>query len=115
MPMEHNLDGLRMNATSTSANGVVNAETVFEFHQEGDAVWASYAGGFIQYGFLVGTIEGNALRFKYCQRQNDGVLDGGSSVGEVQRNDGRTRIIERFDWASREGGGENIFEEIDDA
>lgn len=110
--MKINLDGLRMNVVSTSPNGVVNAETVFEFHQEADAVWATYAGGRIQHGFLVGTLEGDSLRFKYCQRQHDGVLDGGSSIGNVQIRNGRTRIIERFDWASREGGGENIFEQI---
>ena len=35
-----NLNGLRMNAIDTDANGVVNAETIFHFHQLGETVWA---------------------------------------------------------------------------
>ncbi len=111
--MKINLDGVKMNVVSTSPNGVVDAETVFHFHQEGDAVWAEYEGGQIQRGFLVGILEGSTLKFRYCQGQTDGDLDGGASVGEVGLNNGRVRIVERFDWASREGGGINIFEELD--
>ncbi len=110
--MTANVDGLKMNVVTTSPNGVVGADTIFEFHQRGDAVWAEYSGGMIQRGFLVGTLDGVTLNFRYCQRQTDGVLDGGSSVGEVQEVHGRTRIVERFQWASRDGGGENVFEEI---
>ena len=120
--MAINLDGLRMRVVSTAAVGVVNAETVFHFHQKdgsppdasGAEVWAEYAGGKIQRGTLVGTREGDTLTFRYCQLQTDGVLDGGKSVCQVRRLNGRTQIIERFQWESREGFGENIFEEFDE-
>jgi hypothetical protein len=40
-----NLDGIRMHAIETAPNGVINADTNFDFHQVDSSVWAEYAGG----------------------------------------------------------------------
>ena len=40
-----NLDGLRMNAVDTDDSGVSNADTLFEFHQEGANVIQELPGG----------------------------------------------------------------------
>jgi hypothetical protein len=111
--MRINLDGLRMNVISTAENGVVNSDTIFEFHQVGDDVWASYSGGKVVRGFLVGRALKDKLEFQYCQTQTDGALDGGRSTCELRTTDtGIVQLIEHFDWGSRPGGGTNIFEEI---
>lgn len=110
--MPISLDGLRMHVIRTAELGVVNADTIFEFHQQASEVWADYAGGGVRRGSLIGTLEGATLTFRYCQLQSDGKLDGGSSVCEVSEQQGRIRIVERFQWESRPGGGENVFEEI---
>ena len=107
------LDNIRMNVTETDANGLVNADTIFEFTQDGSMVTAKYAGGGIQTGFLVGVLNGNSLTFRYAQLQTDGKLDGGQSVCEVSKTeDGRIRLVEHFQWESRPGTGINVFEEI---
>jgi hypothetical protein len=103
-----------MRAVTTAEKGVVSAETVVEFAQEGSVVWARYAGGEIRLGYLVGVISDDSLRFRFIQLDNSGRLDGGHSDCEIVRPDGgRMRLIEHFNWDSREGSGTNVFEEIE--
>lgn len=110
-----NLDGVNMTVVKTAENGVVNRETIFSFQQSGDLVSAHYAGGGVASGYLVGRIDGDRLEFRYCQADLSGGLDGGRSDCTLERlEDGRLRLIERFEWASRPGGGENIFEQVSD-
>lgn len=107
------LDGVRMHVVATAEAGVVNADTYFTFTQRGSVVSAQYAGGRIELGFLVGVISGGSLQFRYAQLDTAGKLDGGSSVCELTRTlDGKVRLIEHFQWESREGGGVNVFEEV---
>ena len=108
-----NLDGLQMNAVQTAPNGVINRDTIFRFTQERDTVWASYAGGRIVRGFLVGVVQDTRLTFHYCQSETGGTLNSGHSRCELQYNaDGLVQIIEHFEWASRAGTGMNIIQEI---
>ncbi|PWL39702.1 n-acetylglutamate synthase [Flagellimonas aquimarina] len=109
-----NLNNLRMNVVQTSENGVVNEETIFNFRQSGNMVEANYSGGQIAQGFLVGKIQGDILQFSYCQLQTDGELDNGISKSEISvKTNGKIRLTEHFEWASREGqSGVNIFEEL---
>lgn len=107
------LDGRRMNVVETAADGVVNAATVFEFSQEGERVWATYSGGGIVRGYLVGLRRQDELVFRYAQLQEGEILDGGHSVCEIEALDGgRVRLREHFEWESRPGGGTNVFEEL---
>ncbi len=108
-----NLDGRRMNAVQTAANGVINRDTIFRFTQEDSAVWASYAGGRIVRGFLVGVAQDAKLTFHYCQSETGGTLNSGHSNCELQHTaDGLLEIIEHFQWASGAGTGLNIIREI---
>ena len=108
------LDGIRMRVVSTAERGEVNTETLFEFTQEGSTVSARYAGGEVRLGYLVGTLSGEGLRFRYAQVDNAGRLDGGCSTREIGWTaEGRVQLAEHFTWDSREGSGTNIYEEID--
>ena len=112
--MSISLAGLTANAVETDPNGVIGPETVFRFHQEDDQVWAHYEGGKIERGYLVGLIDGDQLRFRYCQIESGGALNGGASVCDLAvDDDGRRLIIEHFEWESREGGGRNVIRECD--
>jgi len=108
------LDNIRMNVIQTASNGVVNKETVFLFKQNEHVVTAEYSGGKIKIGFLVGTMDNEKLNFSYCQLQADGKLDNGSSSCDLSLSDqGKIRLIEHFEWASRPGEkGTNIFQEL---
>ncbi len=107
------LHGMRMNVISSAKGGVVSSETVFEFEQKQAVVSARYRGGQIIDGYLIGRIEGGILDFRYVQTDDQGNLDSGRSWAEFDRSeDGRLRLVEHFQWATRPGGGTNIFEEI---
>ena len=102
-----------MRVVSTADKGVVAAETLFTFTEEGSLVSAHYCGGRVRLGHLVGIRSANELRFRYVQLDVDGRLDSGCSQCEIgSTRDGRVRILEHFSWDTREGSGTNIFEEI---
>ena len=112
MPMI-SLDGLRMYVSSTAADGVVDSATRLHFTQQGERVVARYAGGSVMRGWLVGRLSGSELLFRYAQSEATGHVHGGRSVCQVERlSTGRIRIIERFTWTSRPGGGTNVFDEV---
>jgi len=108
-----NLDGLTLYVSSTASNGVVGGDTRLHFTQKGSRVLARYGGGSIRRGCLVGTIEGETLRFRYTQLEANGEIHGGNSVCDlVTLPDGCTRIIEHFTWRTRDGSGDNVFDQV---
>lgn len=107
------LDGVRMRVVVTAGTGEVNADTLFTFAQQGSTVSARYAGGTVQLGYLVGTLRSGRLESRYTQVDHDGRVDGGHAVCEIDRRpDGRVRLLEHFQWNSREGSGTNVLEEV---
>ena len=107
------LNGKQMRVVSTAEAGVVNADTLFVFTQEGPVVSAQYSGGKVRLGYLVGTVASGTLQFRYAQIDTEGRLDGGFSTCEISSTpDVSIRLLERFQWESREGSGTNVFEEI---
>ena len=108
-----NLDRLTMQVSATAANGVVGSGTLLHFTQRGSRVLARYSGGSVRRGYLVGEIADERLHFRYTQLEGSGEFHGGSSVCDlVTLPDGRSRIVEHFTWRTREGSGENVFEEL---
>ncbi len=108
-----NLNGLTMWVVSTGSKSEVDGETVLHFSQEGSLVSARYAGGRIRLGYLIGAMSDGQLHFRYVQANVEGRIDGGSSVCEFGfLADGRLTMQEHFRWDSRDGSGENTFEEV---
>lgn len=100
---------MRVSATATS--GIVDAATRLRFVQKGSRVLGRYGGGRVSRGYLVGTLDGARLRFRYTQLESSGGIHGGASVCDViRRADGGLRLIEHFRWRTRRGSGTNIFE-----
>ena len=109
------IDGKRMRVTSVSSTDGIDAHTIFAFRQSGGTVWASYAGGNIAQGFLIGTLDDGVLTFDYIQVTRDGRRDKGESRCELGLSpDGRLQLTERFQWSSRDGSGVNVLEETSD-
>ena len=108
------LDKVKMNVIKTAPNGVVNSQTIFTFSQKENLVSASYEGGKIYQGFLVGYLTRGKLFFSYCQLQVDGKIDNGQSICSLSFDENKKLILtETFTWSSRENdGGVNIFREI---
>jgi hypothetical protein len=107
------LEGRRFGALSQVDGGEVGTETVFEYHEDADLIWARYAGGQIRLGQLVGLRRGDELEFRYCQVNwaGDTVTGHCRSVIEVLPH-GRLRLVESWRWESRTGEGTSVVEEI---
>ncbi len=109
-----NLDGKQFRVAATAAQGVVSEDTVLEFVQRGVRVLGRYQGGAVIRGYLVGTLTGRSLRFRYAQHEAGGHIHGGQSVCDLHAlPGGRLRLEEHFAWDTRPGSGTNLFEEIE--
>ena len=108
-----NLNRLTLRVSSTASNGVVGSGTFLHFIQKGSRVLACYSGGSIKRGCLVGEVSGSELTYRYTQIEGSGEIHGGSAICDLLTlPDGRTRIVEHFTWRTREGSGDNVFEEL---
>lgn len=113
MMEEYCLDGVRMAPVSTDGTGEISNDTLFTFEQSGSLVTGQYRGGAIIEGYLIGFITGSELSFRYIQADKSGNLDAGMSNAVIEKmGDGRIRMIEHFQWATRPTSGTNIFEQL---
>lgn len=111
-------DGRRFRSVASHADGTlgdVDAATAFEYHQDGLAVWATYAGGAVLRGTLVATVDADgALDMRYAHVAAGGALRTGMcrSVPETLP-DGRLRLHETWQWTGgAQGAGTSTVEEI---
>jgi hypothetical protein len=89
--------GRRFIAAKNSDSGEVSTATTFDYHQQGTHVWATYSGGQIARGHLLGTAdaEGN-LSFDYHHLNTAGELRTGRCTSTPRLlTDGRLRLIEQ--------------------
>ena len=108
-----NLHNRTMYVSATANHGVVNAGTRHLLFQRGSRVVGKYAGGNIQRGCLVGRVSGATLHWHYLQREQSGELHAGRAVCDlIEQADGCIRIIEHFQWKTRDGRGTNVFDEL---
>ena len=76
-------------------------------------IWAEYGGGAVQLGRLVGTRDGDVLRFRYVHVSADDSTSSGRCEARLEvLPDGRIRSHEDWCWESRPGAGTSIVEEL---
>ena len=107
------LDNVKMNVIKTAPNGAVNNLTIFNFTQHGHLISATYSGGAILNGYLVGTVKGQEVGFSYCQLEVDEKHRSGQSACKLSTNeDGKLQLIESFTWGPDQQSGVNILQEL---
>lgn len=115
-----NYNGKTFRAVSNTTNGETSAETIFQYQQTGDILTASYSGGRIVTGYLLGLVdEAGNLDFCYHQINTDGQLRSGRcrSAPEVLPT-GKIRLHETWQWTSGDDSsavsrlGTSIVEEL---
>jgi hypothetical protein len=110
-----NYHGRKFRGISNTPNGQVSGNTIFCYAQIGDKLEATYSGGSILEGHMIGHVhEDNSLEFVYHHIDDEGVLKSGhcKSTSEIL-NDGRIRLHETWVWTfGGEGKGNSVIEEI---
>lgn len=110
-----NLDGKRFRSVETTENGDVDGDTVFTYRQQDGLISASYAGGFIIEGHLMGTIlPDGRLSFVYHHVDLDHRISAGECISTPETlADGRVRLVESWQWFTGDcSQGDSIIEEI---
>jgi len=95
-------------------NGEVNAATRFQYSQAEDLLTASYSGGGIREGQMVGKVLPNGeLEFFYQHMSDDGSLLSGRCHSRPEyMPDGRLRLHETWQWfTDGQSCGTSIVEE----
>jgi len=98
-------NGRRFTSISNTPNGEVGGDTLFDYHQTGNLVWATYSGGSVKFGTLIATVDAaNELDMRYHHVNRSGQIMTGicRSVPEFLP-DGRLRLRESWQWTSGDG------------
>lgn len=102
-------------SVNNTSNGEVSLDTFFHYKQEGNIVSASYKGGEIIKGTLIGIVnEDGSLEFRYNHVNVNNEIRGGmcKSTPELLA-DGRIRLHEKWKWTDADQSeGESIIEEV---
>jgi hypothetical protein len=102
-------------AISNSDNGETSSETIFKYFQEGNILTATYAGGVIAKGNIIGKVDENGnIEMRYQHININGEIQTGkcTSIPEVMPN-GKIRLHESWQWTSGDmSSGKSIIEEI---
>jgi len=110
--MPRSLDGRRFRVAEMSEQAEASTATVFEYHEDGDVIWARYEGGSVRLGFLVGIRDGDRLDFRYTQLNENGETSNGHCSTTISMlPDGRLRLSEDWEWESKPGSGTSAAEE----
>ena len=96
-------------------NGEVNGETTSRYHQSGNLLTATYSGGGIRAGQMLGTVTPDgSLDFCYQHVTDAGELRSGKCRSVPERlPDGRLRLHETWQWTSGDQScGASIVEQV---
>lgn len=100
--MKYNLEGKTFTSISNTDNGDVDGTTVFQYHQQGDLVWAEYQGGAVLKGHLIAKVlDGGKMDMRYHHVNEEGILMIGTCISTPELlADGRLKFHETWQWLS---------------
>ena len=110
-----NYNGRKFVSIENTDNGEVSSQTIFDYKQEGKIISATYSGGEIIQGTLIGIVmEDGSLEFRYNHVNSKDEIRGGKCVSTPKiLPDGRIRLHERWQWLDTEATeGSSIIEEV---
>jgi hypothetical protein len=98
----YNLNGKKFILKKNLLPGIhLPVGSLFVFKQYGKLVKASYSGGKVQDGFLLGKMEGNRISHQWCHITEDNELNRGLAEMEISSR-GSGKLVIRESW---QGGG----------
>lgn len=110
-----NYNGRKFVSIENTENGEVSSQTFFDYKQEGHIISATYSGGEIVKGTLIGIVrEDGCLEFRYNHVNTKDEIRGGKCVSTPEiMSDGRIKLFEKWKWLDAEATeGSSIIEEV---
>ena len=111
-----NLNGRKFVSVSNTCNGEVSEKTIFRYFQQGGIIEATYSGGEIIKGYLIGKFTGaDKLYFSYQHINREMNVHIGEAESTIEKlEDGRLRLNETWCWLNRDKSeGSSVVEESD--
>jgi hypothetical protein len=108
-------DGRVFRPVVNSASGQVSGETEFRYSHRGDRLTATYSGGEIRAGQILGLVAvDGSLELLYHHLTNGGELRSGHCRSRPEQlPDGRLRLHEKWEWTwGDRSNGESVVEEV---
>ncbi len=98
--MEYNLEGKVFKSIANTENGEVDGDTLFRYHQDGNHVWAEYAGGSIVHGHLVAIkqVDGTLEMHYHHINDQDEVMIGRCTSTPALTAEGKLLFNEQWQW-----------------
>ena len=112
--MSINYEGRVFRPVVNSPHGQVTNDTEFRYQQDGNLLSATYSGGGIRMGQILGVVsQDGSLRFHYQHLTEQHELRSGVCVSTPEQlPDGRIRLHESWEWLSGDKStGSSIVEE----
>lgn len=110
-----NYNNKRFVPITNTENGESDERTIFEYKQEQNTITATYKGGKVVSGHMIGIVnEMGIITSRYHHLSTDGTLKSGACIStpEILPN-GKIRLHEKWRWTSGNcSTGESIVEEI---
>src|SRR5690606_18930429 len=99
---------------SQTPNGEASEETIFHYQQQSFLVSATYGGGPVLFGPLIGLVKDQGvMEISYHHVNHEGKVRTGECISrpEILPN-GKIRLHEKWKWTNGGGEGESILEEV---
>ena len=113
--MQINYHNRKFTGVTNSPNGQVSGDTIFHYTQHEDILTATYSGGSIREGYMLGKVNvDNSLDFVYHHIDIEGHLKSGHCISTPELlPDDRIRLYEVWEWTfGGLGKGESVVEEM---
>ena len=108
-------DGRKFVPQVNTENGEADGQTVFEYHQDGNMLWADYCGGEIIKGQLLGTVDANGeldFYYQHINLQNQIRVGKCHSIPQIL-GDGKIELCEEWQWLNGDmSKGSSVIREI---
>jgi len=107
--------GRLFRVAKSSGNSQTGDDTIFKYDQRDSLITATYSGGEIRFGQLIGLMgENGLLDFRYHHVTADGQIRTGMGISQPELLDGnKLRLHERWQWTSGDqSSGTSTLEEI---
>lgn len=98
-----NLNNKKFKAEFNSKSGEVSNETLFSYYQKEAIIWATYEGGEILKGNIIGKVVGNHLEFVYQHiNKNQELMTGICKSYPEFIEDNKIRLKEFWQWTCKD-------------
>lgn len=109
------LNNKKFVSAKNTANGEVSSQTIFSYYQTNERIEATYSGGSITYGHLLGFMTSeNKFTIAYHHINEMNELRVGQCNTEIEiQTDGKIKLIESWQWLNGDcSKGESTLIEI---